>query len=1312
MPLKPSPVLWDHPPRELARALFQDARDAILLLDRDRRVLDANPACAALLGRATEALVGSVFDEWFDAPTNPSRAATVRLRSGAWVRLSFNPLERLLLVTLRPEVPTEDRFRKVVEGSIQGILIHQDDRFVYANPALARMFGYDGPADIVGRALWDTFATPEHLDLLQARTAAIYAGEPVPPHPGWRAVGKDGRRVWVSTAASLIEWNGRPAVASFFLDISEQKRVEDSLRASERFVHAIAGASPLTMYVFDRTEGRNIWANRQITADLGYTPEEVRDMGPDFLARLLHPDDLAKLPGLLARWDTAADDETLETEYRMRHADGTWRWFVGHDTVFARDPDGRVRQFLGTTQDVTARKRAEEKTQRYRDMLESIRHAQAQFLVDRNTATIFDGLLRDLLALTDSEYGFIGEVLHTAEGQPYLKTHAITNIAWSEETRRLYDANAPTGLEFLNLQTLFGEVLTTGKPVMTNDPSRDPRRGGLPQGHPDLLAFLGLPFHYGDQLVGMVGIANRPGGYDADTVEYLQPFLSTCAHLVEAYRTDRHQRQTDEALRHSRALYHSLVENLPVSLFTKDREGRFLFANARFCELAGVSLDQLLGKTDADLWPPELAAVFRADDLRVIETGRLLEKEEENRLSDGTPVHVQVIKTPVRGPNGDVVGVQGVFWDVTARKRAEEERRQSEARLRAILESEPECVKLLDREGRLLEMNEAGLKMVEADTIRDVRGHCVYPLVADEYRGAFEELTRAGFRGESGTLEFELIGLRGTHRWLDTHSTPLRGADGNVTAVLSVTRDITARKRAEEERRQSEARLAAMVANSPGMAIQWYDSAGRVVLWNRASEQMFGYTAAEALGRTLDQLIHTPEEFAVFRETCAAIARTSEPVPPTEYTFRRRSGEQGTCLSTLFAIPGPAGAHWFVCMDIDITERKRAEEERQRLEAQVRQSQKLESLGVLAGGIAHDFNNLLTSVLGYSSLAAMDVPAGSAARPMLHEIEKAAQRAAELTQQMLAYSGRGKFVVRAVGLDGLVREMNKLLQTVVSKKAVIHLELAAATIEADATQIRQVVMNLLTNASDALEDRPGEIAVRTGTRHLDADALRSPFVQTPLPPGEYAFLEVVDSGCGMSEETLARIFDPFFTTKFTGRGLGLAAVLGIIRGHGGSLQIATAPGQGTTFRIYFPCVAAVPERAAIAQAAAPPRGHGLVLVVDDEENVRTYVRRVLDEAGFRVLIAGDGAEALSVLREHRGAVRAVVLDLTMPQLDGWEVAGQLQTEEPGLPVVLMSGYSEPELGRREGRANVAGFIQKPFRPSELLDIVCRLARQC
>ena len=311
-------------------------------------------------------------------------------------------------------------------------------------------------------------------------------------------------------------------------------------------------------------------------------------------------------------------------------------------------------------------------------------------------------------------------------------------------------------------------------------------------------------------------------------------------------------------------------------------------------------------------------------------------------------------------------------------------------------------------------------------------------------------------------------------------------------------------------------------------------------------------------------------------------------------------------------------------------------------EEQMRNAQKLESLGVLAGGIAHDFNNLLVGVLGNASLALSELPADSPARQFVQDVETSAQRAAELTRQMLAYSGRGKFVVEPVNLSQVVQEMTQLLRRVISKQArlSLHLRDDMPPIVADATQLRQVVMNLITNASDALLGESGLVTVRTGTVHADARMLAGTYLNEELPAGKYVYLEVTDSGVGMDAATRARIFEPFFTTKFTGRGLGLAAVLGIVRGHKGAIDVTSEPGCGTTFRVLFPASAALAEKPVTRNIpAAEWKGSGLALVVDDEEAVRVVARHVLERSGFTVVEAATGEEALATISAmpHQGA---------------------------------------------------------------------------
>ncbi len=390
----------------------------------------------------------------------------------------------------------------------------------------------------------------------------------------------------------------------------------------------------------------------------------------------------------------------------------------------------------------------------------------------------------------------------------------------------------------------------------------------------------------------------------------------------------------------------------------------------------------------------------------------------------------------------------------------------------------------------------------------------------------------------------------------------------------------------------------------------------------------------------------------------------------------------------------------------EMEERRQAEEQRRRLEAQVQHAQRLESLGVLAGGIAHDFNNLLASIMGYASLAAMDLAESSPTRRSLDQVLIAAQSAADLTQQMLAYSGRGTFLLEPLNLTQLIEGVVRLLESTIPKKAELRLHLTASlpSILADASQIRQVVMNLITNAAESLGDKPGSVDVTTGVAWVEAGRLPAADRGDPLPPGEYIYLQVADTGCGMDAKTVDRIFDPFFTTKFTGRGLGLAAVLGIVRGHHGSIQVDSRPGRGTTFTVMFPAVSA-------GISAAPEdfsgleswRAEGVVLVVEDQPAVQDLARTILERAGLTVLTASDGKQAVAVFTAHAHEIRAVLLDLNMPGMDGVEVLDHIKGMVPDVRVVLSSGYNEQDVTTRFEIHKPGGFLRKPYHPWELLE---------
>ena len=379
--------------------------------------------------------------------------------------------------------------------------------------------------------------------------------------------------------------------------------------------------------------------------------------------------------------------------------------------------------------------------------------------------------------------------------------------------------------------------------------------------------------------------------------------------------------------------------------------------------------------------------------------------------------------------------------------------------------------------------------------------------------------------------------------------------------------------------------------------------------------------------------------------------------------------------------------------------------ERQRIERKLLEAQKLESLGVLAGGIAHDFNNLLTGILGNASLARLEVPEGSPMETCLEQIEQASERAADLCKQMLAYSGKGRFVVERLDLSAVVRKTADLIRLSINKSAVLKLSLANGLppISADATQIRQIIMNLVINASDAITERSGVINVRTGALRADRAYLSETYLAPSLPEGDYVFLEVSDNGCGMSPETVKKIFDPFFTTKFTGRGLGLAAVLGIVRGHQGALKVYSKPGSGTTFKLLLPAAAGLPEDMKTPAPELLPewRGSGTILLVDDEETVRAVSERMLRKMGFDVLPATNGSEALDIFRRGESHFSAVMLDLTMPHPDGNATFRELRRINPNIRVLLMSGFNEQDATLRFAGQGLSGFIQKPFEASAL-----------
>jgi PAS domain S-box-containing protein len=553
-----------------------------------------------------------------------------------------------------------------------------------------------------------------------------------------------------------------------------------------------------------------------------------------------------------------------------------------------------------------------------------------------------------------------------------------------------------------------------------------------------------------------------------------------------------------------------------------------------------------------------------------------------------------------------------------------------------------------------------------------------------------------------------LISKRGKRVSIGDCGAPIFDSTGQVVGAVLVFQDVTSKRSRDAELRraladaaEAQRMLEAIMEHLPEGLVIADAPDGRVRMVSRYAAEATGRSRKELEGIGAEEVptnwnIYHPDGITPARPEELPLVRSilhGEVTPDEEWILRRLDGETVTTSANAAPIRDAEGRiTGGVITWRDIGERKRLEE-------RLRETAKLESLVTLAGGIAHDFNNLLTGVIGNASLLMEELPEGSSTWSFAWEIAKAADRAAHLSRQMLAYSGRGRFFVEQIDLSACVRETLALIAPSIPTSVVLELDLEEALppIDGDAGQIQQLITNLVINAAESMEVNGGHLALATRNRRIDRARERGAGTED-FRPGMYVSLEVSDTGCGMDEKTSKRIFEPFFTTKFTGRGLGLAAVQGIVRGHNGFTEVDSVPGQGTTFRILFPAGAAVVPQSAgkpVADRGAA-QGAATVLIIDDEEIVRSTAANAIRRIGYAAVAASNGAEGIEVFRTLRDRIAVVLLDMTMPGLSGEETLEGLRTIRPGVPIVVSTGYSEAEAQRRFALYKVSGFLYKPY----------------
>ncbi len=750
------------------------------------------------------------------------------------------------------------------------------------------------------------------------------------------------------------------------------------------------------------------------------------------------------------------------------------------------------------------------------------------------------------------------------------------------------------------------------------------------------------------------------------------------------------------------------LENASDLIQCMSPKGDFLYVNKAWKKTLGYSDEEVSRLNLMDILSPCCVEMCQKNFAKVIEGQPVSGIETVVRTKDGREVILEGGCT-CKFQDGKPVAARGIFRDVTERKRMEQALRDSEERLRTLINATPDIICFKDGRGRWLEANDAMIKLFGLYAL-GYQGKTEVELAGLRpfHREAFFTFQSSGeqaWRHRKITRGEQVIRRTdGTVKVFDIITVPLFNNDGARRGLVVLGRDITVLKETEEALKHLSHEQNTILENVPvGISFVKYR---RFVRVNRKFLEISGYSAAEVIGSTPEIFYKSREEFEEFGEKAYPILAQGLTYQ-AEVEFRKKSGDLFWCRMVGKAIAPPDLSKGVIWIHEDISTLKEAEKQQRRLQENILHAQKLESLGILAGGIAHDFNNLLMGILGFADLALLKIPSDSPAASYIYQIQIAAQRAGELTNQMLAYSGKGKFIVEPVDLSELVREMGSLLQAVISKKVSLRYLLAQdlPPIEADVTQLRQVVMNLITNASEAIGENPGEILVETGCTWADGWDLANTYVGQDLDSGEYVYLKVVDTGCGMDQSTQAKIFDPFFTTKFSGRGLGLAAVLGIVRGHKGTIHLESEPGRGTVFTVMFPAkrkeAQRSPQSERTVRSGKDFQGEGTILVVDDEETVREVAKIMLEELGFRVLTAEDGFQALKILERDEDDIRAVILDMTMPRMDGKETLKHLKRISPNVKVILSSGYTEQHTQKALGEEKLAGFIQKPYELSAL-----------
>jgi len=765
-------------------------------------------------------------------------------------------------------------------------------------------------------------------------------------------------------------------------------------------------------------------------------------------------------------------------------------------------------------------------------------------------------------------------------------------------------------------------------------------------------------------------------------------FKERRARLVVAQDVGEQRRSAAELQRKQQVLQ-SILDDMPAVVFVQDLEGRFTLVNTAWERFTGLLRDQATGRTVHDIFPPDVADGLRIGDRAMLDAGVPTEAEVVLPGADGQRTYI-TSRFPLRNEEGRIEGLVGLAVDITQRKRAEDSLQRANAFAESVIQTANVIFVHLDAAGLVRKIN-AAAEEITGYKSAEVEGASWFELLVprDRYPYVWEEFERLMREGvTTGSFENPILTKQGDERQIMWRNTTLREGD-RIVGIIAFGMDVTDRRRAEGE----QARLSRVVEQATE-SIMITDAQGTVTYVNPAFESISGYSRAAVIGQNPRILKSGHQDAAFYRRMWETLARGE--VWKGRLVNRRKDGTLFQEDATIGPVRDASGRLVnYVAVKRDVTTEMR-------LERQLIQAQKMEAIGRLAGGVAHDFNNLLGVIVGYGEITRRKLRDDDPLTGKVDQILKAAERAAGLTRQLLAFSRQQVLQPKIVDLNVIVSDVEKMLRRLIGEdiQLTTSLDPGLGSVKADPGQIEQVLMNLAVNARDAMPEG-GHLTIETRNAELGPDdSARRP----PTLAGRYVMLAVTDSGMGMDAETQSHLFEPFFTTKEMGRGtgLGLSTVYGIVKQSEGYIWCYSEVGVGTTFKIYLPRVdeEAVPRRKPAAVRLA--HGSETVLLIEDDASLRDLLCEILEGAGYTVLVGDDGAKALQIADEYTGAIQLIVTDVIMPGLSGRHAAEKIKSARSEVEILFISGYTSEAIAKHGVLEAGAKFLSKPFTTEDLL----------